>query len=226
MELRGYSSDPQKCFDYENAFYWFSEVNRIAKQIAHFELYKRTIGIPGDILEFGVFKGSSLIKIATFREILEYSDSRKIVGFDTFKEFPVTEEASEDDKKCANTFHATQGGLPLEVNSLKQIFDLKGFKNINLIQGNLIETLPIYLKNNPHTRISFLHIDVDLYKPTLFVMEKLWDRVSSGGVIMLDDYPDVEGATNAIDDFLEMNKIEIKVQKTKYYFNPSFIVKP
>ena len=41
MEINGLNSD--KFWDYENAFYWFSPKSRIAKHIAHWEIYKQTI---------------------------------------------------------------------------------------------------------------------------------------------------------------------------------------
>ena len=77
MEIRGLSS--KKSWDYENGFYWFSPYNRIAKQIAHWELYKKILEVPGDIIEVGVFKGASLTRWGTFREISENSLSRKIL---------------------------------------------------------------------------------------------------------------------------------------------------
>jgi len=57
-------------------------------------------------------------------------------------------------------------------------------------------------------------------------LEKLWSRLSSGGIIVIDDYPCVEGANNAIDEFIVKNNLKVKVEKTNYYFNPSFIIKP
>ena len=76
--------DELKCFDYENGFYLTSDVYRIGNLMAHYELYKKIIDIPGDIIELGVFKGGSIIQFATFRELLENENSRKIIGFDVF----------------------------------------------------------------------------------------------------------------------------------------------
>jgi hypothetical protein len=63
MELFGYNTDD--CFDYENAFHITSDITRLGKIIVHYELYKMTKELPGHILEFGVFKGISLIKWLT-----------------------------------------------------------------------------------------------------------------------------------------------------------------
>ena len=87
----------EKCsFDYENGFYLTSKPYRIGNILAHYELYKRIIGIPGDVIELGVFKGGSIIQFATFRELLENEKSRKIIGFDIFGEFPKTEKVKSD----------------------------------------------------------------------------------------------------------------------------------
>ena len=77
-----------KTWDYENGFYLTSHVSRLAKSIAHYELYKRIVGLPGDIVEAGTFKGASFIRFATFREMLESQHSRKLISFDIFGRFP------------------------------------------------------------------------------------------------------------------------------------------
>jgi hypothetical protein len=82
ITIRGLESD--RAWDYEYGFYWFSHPSRINKILAHFDLYKSIIGIPGHIFELGVFKGTSLIWHATFRATLDSKYSRKIVGFDAF----------------------------------------------------------------------------------------------------------------------------------------------
>ena len=45
--------------------------------------------VKGDIVECGVFKGASLIRLATFRDLIEDSQKRKILGFDSFGKFPM-----------------------------------------------------------------------------------------------------------------------------------------
>lgn len=64
--------------------------------LAHYEIYKKIINLPGDIVELGVFKGGSIIQFATFRELLENENSRKIIGFDIFGEFPQTVRVDSD----------------------------------------------------------------------------------------------------------------------------------
>lgn len=67
-----------------------------------------------------------------------------------------------------------------------------------------------------------LHIDVDLYEPTKIILEKLYDKVTIGGIIIFDDYGAFAGTNKAVDDFFD-NKAEIK--KLPYSHAISYIVK-
>ena len=49
--------DEEKCFDYENGFYLTGQPYRMGNILAHYELYKKILDIPGDVIELGVFKG-------------------------------------------------------------------------------------------------------------------------------------------------------------------------
>lgn len=53
-------------------------------------------------------------------------------------------------------------------------------------------------------RFSFVHVDVDLYQPTLDCMRFFYDRLSAGGILLCDDYgwSTCPGATQAVDEFL------------------------
>lgn len=73
-----------KKWKYEDNFYLTCENSRLGKIFNQFEVYKKILHIPGDVIEFGVHNGNSLIRFLTYRDILENQNSRKIFGFDTF----------------------------------------------------------------------------------------------------------------------------------------------
>ncbi|CEN78305.1 TylF/MycF/NovP-related O-methyltransferase [Paraclostridium sordellii] len=207
-------------WDYENGFYLTSPVNRMGKQLAQYELYKKIVNIPGEILEFGVYKGASIIRFATYRELLENTYSRKIIGFDIFGEFPKTD--NDDDNKFIQRFEE-QGGNGISKEALEDFIKNKNINNIELIKGNVFDTLDEFLEKNKQIKISLLHLDLDVYKPTKFILEKLYERMVPGGIIVFDDYGTVKGATDAIDEFLkEKNK---KIEKLSLCYIPSFVVK-
>ena len=85
------SKDIKKIWKLENDFYHHSDITRIGKLLSQYEIYKKIIELPGDVLEFGVFKGASLIRFLTFRNLLENDYSRRIISL-PFKEFPKQKE--------------------------------------------------------------------------------------------------------------------------------------
>lgn len=213
--------DSKSVWDIENSFYHLSNTSRIGKLIYHYEIYNMIKDIPGEILEFGVFKGCSLIRFLTFRNLIENTFSRKIYGFDTFNKFP--NQKNNLDNLFKKNF-TKDAGKPLSLNNLQKILNKKDFKNYELIQGNILKSLNKFLKKNPNLKISLLHLDMDVFEPTNFVLKKLARKIVRNGVILIDDYGTVEGATRAVDNFLKQNK-SYKIKKLPFYKVPSYIIK-
>lgn len=222
--LKIHGLEPDQVWDYENGYYWFSEPRRLAKAMAHYELYKRIVGLPGDVMEFGVYKGASLIRLATFRAMMEAEHSRKIIGFDAFGKFPTSSNTPDGDKEFIEKFEQA-GGDGLSLTQTEQILEAKGLRgNVSLVEGDIMKTLPGYFEKHPHTRIALLHVDVDIYEPSVFILEQCWDRLVPGGLVVFDDYNAVEGETKAVDEFLAKCK-GLKLEKLPICHVPVFIVK-
>ena len=77
----------KKMYEYETNYHLTMNEERLAKSLCHFEAYKMSLNTPGDIVECGVFKGTSLVRFGLLRNLLGTQDSAKIVGFDVFNEF-------------------------------------------------------------------------------------------------------------------------------------------
>ena len=224
MKKEIFGFDFGKQFEYENGFYITSVSTRIAKSIAHYELYKKIVDLPGDIVECGVFKGASLIRFATYREILESQFSRKIIGFDAFGKFP-HHVSMDSDKEFIKRFE-TEAGDGISKEDLESILEYKKFQNISLIKGLIPDTFFEYFLAHPATQIALLHIDVDVYETTKACLDNLYERVVKGGIIVFDDYGQVEGATKAVNEFLKSCGKDAKmIQKLPYNYIPTFIVK-
>jgi hypothetical protein len=220
MRKKIFGFDLKKQWDYENGFYLTSHITRIAKMLAHYELYKSIIDLPGHIVECGVFKGASLIRFATFRELYENPFSRKIIGFDAFGKFPEYEDI--DDKKFIEKFVEEAGdGIPIV--ELKEILSNKAFTNYELVQGDILKTIPKYISDHHELKIALLHIDVDVYHPTLVILQNLYDKVVKNGLIIFDDFGTVAGETKAIDEFFKDKNVAI--EKLAISHVPSFIRK-
>jgi hypothetical protein len=214
--------DLDKKFEYENGFYATADPSRFSKIISHLEFFKQTSNVRGEIIEFGIFKGNSFFRWIKFRDLLEQTNSRKIIGFDIFGDFPEAHFEGDKDKRAAFVAE-TNGGKSISFEEINELLEKQGLsKNVEIIKGDILITLDDYIENNPHLKISLLHIDVDLYEPTKHVLEKLYEKVTVGGIIIFDDYGAFAGTNKAVDDFFQ-NKAEVK--KLPYSHAISYIVK-
>ena len=65
-----------------------NDVSRLRKMFSRYELFKKTLNIPGDIIECGVFKGVSFLFWLKCIKIFLPNSTKKVVGFDMFSGFP------------------------------------------------------------------------------------------------------------------------------------------
>ena len=207
----------------ENIYHLKTDVTRISKLVYHYEIYKKITSLPGDIIECGVFKGISLVRFLTFRNFLENNYSRKIYGFDSFGKFPKSKKPISSDKKFIKDWERKDGNS-IDINELNDVLKNKEFKNFELVKGDVKNTIPKLLKKRPELMISLLHLDMDVYEPTKLVLNKLFKHVVRGGIILIDDYSCINGATKIINEFLSLNK-NLEIKKLNFYHRPSFIIK-
>lgn len=210
-----------KKWDYENGFYLTSESSRIGKTLSQFDIFKKITNVQGHIFEFGVFKGSSLMRFAAFRDLLKL-DNKIIYGFDNFGKFP--KQKNSVDNNFITNFEKISG-TGIAKKDLQNFCKAKKYKNIKLIEGDILDTLPYFLKSNKRIKISLIHIDVDVYSPTKVILESLFDLLSAGGIIMFDDYSIIEGETKAVNEYFKKKNIKKLFVKPKYSKTPIYFVK-
>jgi hypothetical protein len=203
MKIRKMSSN--KIWEYENAFYWFSHNERLIKILNHYELIKKFSNIKGDIFEFGIFKGTSLIRNLSFINHLKLN--KKLIAFDAFGHFPKSKLSKKSDQKFSRTHDAGTPGLSKK--TINKILINKNFSNFKLIKGNVLNTLSPFLKNY-NSKISMLFMDLDVYDPTKYVINKLYNRINKGGVIICDNFNIVPGETLAVKEFAKLKNIKIR----------------
>ena len=213
----------EKTYDYENYFYLTCDPQRVGKLIAHYELFKMAGDIEGAIVECGVFKGASFVRFAMFRNLFESKFEKKIIGFDSFDAFPLTE--FEPDIKMRYDFVEECGEQSISTEQLMNVLKNKNCHNhIELIGGEITKTVPEYAAKNPDLNISLLNLDTDIYEPSVAILENLYPRLSKGGVLILDDYNVFPGETKAVDDYFKGRSVEIK--KFPFSMTPSYLIKP
>lgn len=203
----------------------------IARFMARTEIFKQILGVNGSIVECGVFAGAGLMTWHHCSAIFEpYNHSRRIFGFDTFEGFPGLSD--EDGQESA---HLHVGGLKASDSMQEELNKLIGLHDQNrplghipkaqLIAGDACETIPDFVRDNPHALISLLYLDFDIYAPTKAALEHLYPRVVRGGVVAFDELncPDFPGETVALMESLDMRRVELK----RFPFDPyiSYFIK-
>ncbi len=184
------------------------------------DVFKQVLEVQGSIVECGVRFGGGLFSFAQFSAILEpVNYQRKIIGFDTFEGFPeitpedlATEEVSQHAHVGAFRIPSIQEDLAQAI----RLFDMNRMigqvPKIELVAGDINDTLPAYLAQNPHTIVSLLYLDLDLYKPTKIAIEQLLPRMSKGAVIAFDEVNSAEwpGETTALLEGLSLNALRLR----------------
>ncbi|HMS32656.1 MAG TPA: TylF/MycF/NovP-related O-methyltransferase [Ignavibacteria bacterium] len=212
--------DFSRAYEYENEFYLSCDKQRIGKLIAHYELYKMSQNINGEIVECGVFKGASLVRFAMFRKL--FKSEKRIIGFDSFAEFPQTN--FEEDKKLRDHIVKEAGEQSISTDQMMEVLRNKGCENdVELIPGDITVTIPEYIKENPDIRISLLNLDTDIYEPSVTILENLYPKLEKGGILILDDYNVFPGETKAVDDYFKDMDIEIK--SFPFSSTPCYLIK-
>ena len=115
-------------------------------------------------------------------------------------------------------------GYSISKSELEDALKEKNFTNFKLIEGDIKNTLPSFLKKNQSLKVAILHLDLDTYEITKFTLKNLFAKVARNGIIIIDDYLSNFGATKAIDEFLKKNPY-LKIKKMSFYNKPSYIIK-
>jgi len=196
----------------------------IARFLNRYEMFKNILNVHGTIFEFGVFRGGGAFSWLHFSSILEPNNTnRRIYAFDTFEGFP--ELSEEDDSNYQKgDLNETSFDELYEMNLLHQKnIPMAHIQRMNFVKGNIIETLPEFLKENPHVIAALVYVDVDIYKPTKIILENLLQRIPKGGILAFDELND-EGAKGETIALLESCNInELNIQRNYFDSNPCYI---
>ncbi len=207
-------------FEFENRYFLSCKPQRFGKALVHYELFKRTHDVAGEIVECGVFKGASFSRLALLRSLFGPASQKRIIGFDIFGQFP---QSGEEDREKLQEFVQSAGDRSISVEALRENLQSRGLvEGVELIAGDICETVPRYVAENPNLRISLLNVDADLYAPTKVILEHLCPLVVQGGIVMLDNYGVFPGETRAVDEYFD-GAVEIK--KHPFSKTPCYYVK-
>ncbi|HEX3989560.1 MAG TPA: TylF/MycF/NovP-related O-methyltransferase [Acetobacteraceae bacterium] len=170
-------------------------------------------GIPGDIVECGVWSGGSILLAAL--ALMHFGDtSRRIWLYDTFSGNPRPEpiDARWDGVPALPTWehHQRNGGrwcFGGTQDHVRRVVTSSGYPEDQFVfvEGLVEDTLPA---QRPEA-VSLLRLDTDLHRSTLHELVHLYPLLTVGGILMIDDYGAFQGARLATDQYIEANQLKL-----------------
>jgi hypothetical protein len=177
--------------------------------LALYEIFRQVLPVKGSVIECGVFRGFGLMSWAKLSAILEPENlTRRIYGFDTFAGFPAVGERDssrnpDSDNRVGDLAADSYGELVDLISAFDKDRYLGHIPKVELVRGDMLETIPEFLRTHPHLLISLLFIDCDMYEPTLAALRSFVPRMPKGAVVAFDelDNPKWPGETQAMLEF-------------------------
>ena len=123
----------------------------------------------GLLLEFGVYSARSIKRFS--KQLVNLNDKRIIYGFDSF-------QGIEED------WHR----FPAKLKSSFKIAPPKVPSNVKLVIGKVQETFENFLNQHQNEKIAFMHLDMDTYTPTKYVLNKIKPLLTKGSIILFDEF--------------------------------------
>jgi O-methyltransferase len=165
-------------------------------------------GVPGDMLEAGVWRGGACILMRGVLEALG-DRTRRVWVADSFEGLP---------KPDAERYPADAGDdlwsfkeLAIGVEEVQANFARYGLLDdrVVFLKGWFEDTLPVA----PIERLALLRVDGDLYSSTTQALEALYSKLSPGGYCIVDDYGAVAACRAAVDDFRRAKGIDEPIEQ-------------
>ena len=158
-------------------------------------------GVPGDLMETGVWRGGSCIYMRAILKAHGVTD-RRVWVCDSFEGLPAYDGRYEAD--IGDQFHSF-GELAISLEEVRENFERYGLLDdqVEFLKGWFADTLP----TAPVEQLAVLRLDGDMYASTMDALEPMYDKVSPGGFVIVDDYGAVPGCAQAVHDFRDARGI-------------------
>ncbi|MGB1249573.1 MAG: TylF/MycF/NovP-related O-methyltransferase [Candidatus Promineifilaceae bacterium] len=138
----------------------------------------QALQVSGDFVECGVFRGfcsAVITDYLTFETV-----DKQLYLYDTFTGIP--DEMNSEQHSNRGYHQALHGNPDTVYQHVKTKFDC--YENVHVVRGMVPDSFHMACPE----RIAFLHLDMNTVASEIAALEVLFDRVSSGGVIVFDDY--------------------------------------
>jgi hypothetical protein len=199
----------------------YAGIANIARALAVYEILKRQATVPGDLAEFGSWRGANLMFMAKVMNILEPMCGKQVHCFESFE--GLTEFRPEDlpNERARGIYK----GSMAELQDLIELYELQG--TIRIHKGLIEEQLPAFLKAYPGTTLSLVYFDADLYSAAIMVLRGCHDRLAKGGVFVLDEwnYPNWPGEGTAVREFMADYGDQYEMEHVPHTRSPTLILR-
>jgi len=192
----------------------------LARTMVIADLLRETADVPGDIAEFGIWRGATTMLMAKLLKIWEPQGSRVIHGFDSFEgltEFNAKDGAAVEHKGAYR-------GNRDQLEEMMDLYEMDGL--VRLHQGYIENTLPQFLEENPAQSFSLLICDTDLYESTRVILENAHQCMMPGGLIVFDEWNNgiYPGEGLAANEFLRAHPGEYQARAIRGARQPNMIL--
>ena len=162
------------------------------------------LNVPGDLVETGVWQGGATIVMRGILKAWDITD-RKVWVCDSFQGLPAPSGSFPIDVTSAVSALHTVDYLKVSVEQVARNFEAYDLldEQVKFLKGWFKDTMPTM----PIERIAVLRLDGDMYESTIQVLEALYNKVSIGGYIIIDDYC-LDAARAATNDFRKSRNIQ------------------
>lgn len=185
--------------EHRSLFRRFQSFTMVPKALftANLELARRVQNVAGSVVECGVWRGGMIAAVASV-----LGPERHYYLFDSFQGLP---PAKEIDGPSALHWQAAKDDPAYHENCAApssyatQAMKRAGTTSFTLAEGWFDSTLPNF---EPEKPIAFLRLDGDWYDSTMTCLTSLYDHLSPGAMVIIDDYLTWDGCARAVHDFL------------------------
>ena len=155
---------------------------RLIRSFFLFQYFKSVTHLSGNILEVGVFRGFSGLLIKQLEDLLNLSSKKECLFLiDSFE--GLSKISKEDDVNSEVNYQHQEGHFKVNFKDVQNLF--KDYDNVKIFKGWIPNVFDLLDNKNLY---KFVHIDVDLFEPTLDTLNYIFDKVVKGGVIITDDF--------------------------------------
>jgi O-methyltransferase len=168
-------------------------------------------GVPGDLIETGVWRGGSCILMRAVLAAHGVTD-RTVWVADSFAGLPPpnVEKYPLDRGLDLHRYPFLAVGLE-QVRANFRKYDLLD-ERVKFLQGWFKDTLPAA----PIERLAVMRLDGDLYESTTDALASLYPKLSVGGYVIIDDYGAVDACAQAVTDYRNRHGIRDEITKVDW----------